>query len=291
MNKWQSIGIIFILYVLAFFGGLYSITYLNEPIWFEVFVFDIVMTIIIYLFSLLLKNASLYDPYWSVIPPVLMIYVMIELNAFGFLNIVMLSVLSVWAIRLTYNWSKNFDSFKHQDWRYDLIKEKTKRLYPLANFLGIQLFPTLIVYAQIYVIIAVAELNLDLGLFALIPSLVVLISVYIQFVSDKQMYEFRQQTVKKRVIDTGLWQYSRHPNYFGEIMVWWGMYLFYFSATMRFDFLITAPILMTLLFVFISIPMMEQKILSTRPEYKDYQATTSMLIPLVPLITVKFQNL
>lgn len=54
MKKWQSIGIIFILYVLAFFGGLYSITYLNEPIWFEVFVFDIVMTIIIYLFSLIL---------------------------------------------------------------------------------------------------------------------------------------------------------------------------------------------------------------------------------------------
>jgi steroid 5-alpha reductase family enzyme len=113
MKKWQSIGIIFILYVLAFFGGLYSITYLNEPIWFEVFVFDIVMTIIIYLFSLLLKNASLYDPYWSVIPPVLMIYVMIELNTFGFLNIVMLSVLSVWAIRLTYNWAKNFDSFNN----------------------------------------------------------------------------------------------------------------------------------------------------------------------------------
>ena len=287
MKKWQSIGIIGLLYVIAFLGGLLSVSYLNEPIWFEVFIFDIVMTFIIYLFSLLLKNASLYDPYWSVIPPVLMLYVMIELNAFGFLNIVMLSVLSVWAIRLTYNWAKNFDSFKHQDWRYDLIKEKTKKLYPIANFLGIQLFPTLIVFAQMYVIIEITTRNLDLSIAALIPSLVVLISVYIQYVSDKQMYDFRQQTVKKRVMDTGLWQYSRHPNYFGEIMVWWGMYLFYFSATMQFNFLITAPILMTMLFMFISIPMMENKILKTRPEYKDYQANTSMLIPLVQRKTQK----
>jgi steroid 5-alpha reductase family enzyme len=94
------------------------------------------------------------------------------------------------------------------------------------------------------------------------------------------MRRFRKAHVgEKKCIDEGLWRLSRHPNYFGEVTVWWGLYIMLFGLTYQFDLYILAPLSMTLLFVFISIPMMEKKILKTRPEYKLYQEQVSMLVP------------
>lgn len=267
------------IYLLSFLVALYGASFFILPLWQSVLLIDVFMTLLIYLFSLLLKNASLYDPYWSVIPPVLLLYYMVQTNSFTTLNILVLTLVSIWATRLTVNWAIEFESFKKQDWRYDLIKKKSKKLYPIANLFGIQLMPTLMVYAQIYVGIQLMSLNEEISLYHVMPSLVMLGAVYIQHISDLQMRTFRKNKNKSGVIDIGLWQYSRHPNYFGEIMVWVGLYGFYFLSTLSIDETIVAPILMISLFMFISIPMMEKKILSTRPLYKQYQKEVSMLIP------------
>ena len=278
MKKWQEFMVFIVVYLTAILIGLYSLRYVDGPFWFDVFVFDIVMTLVVYFSSLMVKNASLYDPYWSVIPPLLILYAMIQLDAFGLVNVIMLLALSVWAVRLTYNWAINWTSFSHQDWRYDLIKQKTKQFYPLSSLFAIMLLPTVVVYAQVYVSVAVIKTNASLTLFSVLPALVILAGTMIQYVADKQMKNFREKRSQKRVIDIGLWQYSRHPNYLGEIIVWWGMYGFYIAVVGKLDFLILAPILMTMLFLGISIPMMEKKILKTRPEYRAYQKQTSMLI-------------
>jgi steroid 5-alpha reductase family enzyme len=103
----------------------------------------------------------------------------------------------------------------------------------------------------------------------------------LQYIADGQMRAFKKRNLDKKIcIEEGLWKYSRHPNYFGEVMVWWGLYLIYFGATLTLNLYLLAPLAMTSLFIFISIPMMEKKILRTRPEYKDYQDRVSMLIPL-----------
>lgn len=279
MKKKTMLLIILGIYLLSFLVALYGASFFILPLWQSVLLIDVFMTLLIYLFSLLLKNASLYDPYWSVIPPVLLLYYMVQTNSFTTLNILVLTLVSIWATRLTVNWAIEFESFKKQDWRYDLIKKKSKKLYPIANLFGIQLMPTLMVYAQIYVGIQLMSLNEEISLYHVMPSLVMLGAVYIQHISDLQMRTFRKNKNKSGVIDIGLWQYSRHPNYFGEIMVWVGLYGFYFLSTLSIDETIVAPILMISLFMFISIPMMEKKILSTRPLYKQYQKEVSMLIP------------
>jgi steroid 5-alpha reductase family enzyme len=112
--------------------------------------------------------------------------------------------------------------------------------------------------------------------------LLVILATTIQYISDEQMRRFRKAHVgEKKCIYEGLWRISRHPNYFGEVTVWWGLYIMLLGLTYQFDLYILAPLSMTLLFVFISIPMMEKKILKTRPEYKLYQEQVSMLIPYV----------
>ncbi|MEM7677129.1 MAG: DUF1295 domain-containing protein, partial [Myxococcota bacterium] len=84
------------------------------------------------------------------------------------------------------------------------------------------------------------------------------------------------------IMDRGLWAWSRHPNYFGEISVWFGL-LFFGVASGAFEtWMVAGVVAMVFLFVVISIPMMEKRQLSTKPAYADYQRRTSMLIPWPP---------
>ena len=192
----------------------------------------------------------------------------------------MLFAMSFWGVRLTYNWMKGWHGFNEVDWRYLMIRDKAPKLYFLTNFLAIQLFPTLIVFAQLMVGIKILTLNPKFNLVFTIGFLLVILATLIQYVSDEQMRKFRKAHIgEKKCIDEGLWRLSRHPNYFGEVTVWWGLYVMLFGLTYQIDLYILAPLSMTLLFVFISIPMMEKKILKTRPEYKLYQEQVSMLVP------------
>jgi steroid 5-alpha reductase family enzyme len=191
----------------------------------------------------------------------------------------MIAGLSVWSLRLTYNWAKNWNGFKEQDWRYTIMYQRSPKLFFLTNLFGIQIFPTLIVFIQL--IGAVYFMSApSLTIFTWIGFTTMVSAAIIQFVADGQMRQFKERTKgQKLCIEEGLWKYSRHPNYFGEVMVWWGLYVIYFGSVMKLDLLILAPIAMTSLFLFISIPWMEKKIIQTRPEYMDYQKRVSKLIP------------
>jgi len=244
------------------------------------FVADVFATVVIYICSLILKNASLYDPYWSVIPPLLLVGAAVYYQTSSLSVILVILSLSIWAIRLTYNWASLWQGFDEIDWRYEEMKQKAPKLYLLTNLFGIQLFPTSIVFVQLILAILFIEKHPTINLLTLIGSLIIVIAALIQFFADEQMKRFKKRTKgEKKCIEEGLWKYSRHPNYFGEIMVWWGIYLIYLSMAKRLDFMIISPIMMTSLFLFISIPWMERKIIKTRPEYADYQKRVSMLIP------------
>ncbi|HKL86392.1 MAG TPA: DUF1295 domain-containing protein [Treponemataceae bacterium] len=242
---------------------------------------DLAAMVFIYTCSLLLRNASLYDPFWSVIPPVFLIIAFVSLNkTLNLTNFLLLFSISLWALRLTINWIKGWDGFTEVDWRYVMIRDKAPKLYFLTSFLAIQLFPTLIVFVQLLVGLRIIELGASLNVGFAIGFTMIIGATIIQYISDEQMRTFKIETKgKKKCIDTGLWKYSRHPNYFGEILVWWGLYLLYFSIVQHIDLYILAPLAMTFLFIFISIPMMEKKILGTRPEYTVYQKKVSMIIP------------
>ncbi len=279
MKYYKDFLIFLIIYSVSIFISWFLVKDLNLNIFLHLLYIDIVLTVLIFMGSTLFKNASLYDPYWSVIPPLLMIYVLYLKEAFTPFNLVVLGGITLWAIRLTYNWMVMWDGFKHQDWRYTMLKEKTGSFYPAINFLGIHLFPTLIVFAQISVFIQMVEFQGDFNLISILGVLITISAMLIQYFSDEQMRYFKKNRQEKRIIDVGLWQYSRHPNYFGEVMVWWGLYVAYFGVSFKLDFYIFAPLSMTCMFLFISIPMMEEKILKTRSEYKTYQSETSKLVP------------
>ncbi|MBN2268443.1 MAG: DUF1295 domain-containing protein [Acholeplasmataceae bacterium] len=272
---------ILVIYMLSIGIGIFTFLMLDFSLLINLFIADVVSTVVIWIFSLILKNASLYDPYWSVIPPVMIILLMIYMKTNITLGVFLMSMsILLWSIRLTYNWARNWQGFHEVDWRYLKIKEKAPKLYPLTNLFGIQLMPTSIVFLQMILAIKILQAEPFVNGGIVIGALVIASGAIIQYIADQQMMTFRLLNPdKNKIIDFGLWKFSRHPNYFGEISVWWGLYLIYLSTYQVLDIFILPPILMTCLFLFISIPLMEKKILATRPSYMDYQKKVSMIIP------------
>ncbi len=285
LSKPVALLFFLVVYILAFLGGYFASTILlgsSAPFWQFALIMDVVATLIVWGVGLIIRNPSIYDPYWSVVPPVLIAFWIFHdsLTLSLISGIMFLSVL-VWSIRLTYNFIINFDGFVYQDWRYVMLKKKNPKVWFVTNLFGINMMPTLIVLIQLFAAYQILSASGSLSFLFLLGALVSILAATIQFISDKQMKEFRTMHEKnKQVMSEGLWSYSRHPNYFGEVSFWWGLWIMYFGVFSKLDLFFVPPVLMTLLFVFISVPMMENKILLSRPEYKEVQARISMLIPL-----------
>ena len=247
---------------------------------------DGVATVVVFLFSHFTGNASLYDPYWSVIPMWLAIWWMIEFGVAG-MNIydwLMIAMVFFWAIRLTLNWWTGWTGMDHQDWRYTDLKKKTGALYPLVNLSGIHLFPTVLVFLgciPMYVFLEAQGTYEMSPIYAILCVLITFGAVLIEGLADYQR-RIQYNHAGGEVYQSGVWSWSRHPNYFGEIMFWVGIFLY--ALGMGTDQLWTGigALGMILLFVFISIPMMEQRQVANKPSYKAYQKRVSILVPLPP---------
>jgi len=255
-------------------------------IYIEILVADIAATIVIYIFSLIFKNASLYDPYWSVIPLIIAGYVMFQAPADA--NEVRMwlvfLVVFVWSMRLTINWMRGWLGLHEQDWRYGDLREKTGKAYWIVNLTGIHLFPTLLVYLGCLPMIPSMWSSAPLTIWDVLAVVVGIGAATIELVADEQLKQFKKtNTDPANYMKSGIWAWSRHPNYFGEVTFWVGLFLFIPAVGFATYYWTGIGALgMIILFVFISIPMMEKRNLAKRPAYQEYIDRVSMLIPLPP---------
>ena len=278
-------------YVIAVMLGFISLrfSFAFSPM-LQILIADIIATFIIYSFSVSYKNSSFYDPYWSVIPPIIAFFWLAENNyIINTPSILLMVAVLFWSLRLTYNWMKTWDGLHHEDWRYiDMRNNLGNSFEIIGNLGGIHFFPTFIVFfccmpmAQNFLEPYNWSIYLGFGL--------CIIGVLLEIISDKQLHAFRKiHPGGTEIIQEGLWNYSRHPNYYGEIMFWWGIYIFGFSFT-GLNYLLLAPIAMTAMFLFASIPWIEIKILRTRPHYRDYQKRVHILFPEITIFKRLFKG-
>ena len=290
-SKWKSVALITAIYLLATIVAI-TVFYAmkNGPILdhsatvkplLSLFVADVVATIIVWAFGLLYENVSVYDPYWSVFPPVAFLLWAFYTGVWSLPVILLLVATWYWGWRLTRNWAITFKGIGHEDWRYTKYRSLHPALFHLINFFGLNMVPTLVVFAAMLPGLKIYELNA----LNITPSLVgrvgvgfviCLSSATIQLIADKQSHDFRAAHPGE-VCNVGLWKHGRHPNYFGEIQFWWGIWIMY-AALNGFDWFILGPIAMTALFLGISIPLMEQRQLANKPGYAEYRKQTRMLI-------------
>ena len=284
-KKLPSLLIILAIYIIAFGVGYFVFNLLTWNLLLRFLVADVVATLIVYLFSLIFKNASIYDPYWSVLPMVSipLFYNYQIQNQFFVIVIIVIALIEVWGLRLTINWLIHFKNLKTMDWRYNDLKAKHPRIYPLISLLGIQLMPTLIVYLAMLSPLSLLQsleaqsFTHPVNLSSILAFVICLFAIVIETIADIQMTK-QCKTSPGVLHNSGVWRYSRHPNYLGEILFWFGLYLMLVSVNDKMWVLFVGPLLLVILFGFISIPMMEKHLISKYPEYKDYQKQTNMLL-------------
>jgi steroid 5-alpha reductase family enzyme len=161
-----------------------------------------------------------------------------------------------------------------------MFLHKTGRFFPLVSFFGIMIFPTLVVFACLLPAMDFIQ-NSDVNLVTVLGFFVCIGAATLQLVSDIQLHRFRKgRPDHAGIIREGLWRYSRHPNYLGEILMWWGVFLMAASAAPGRLYLSLGALVNTLMFVFISIPMAEKHLASYKPEFEQYKRETSMLVPI-----------
>jgi steroid 5-alpha reductase family enzyme len=247
---------------------------------------DIAATVVVFAASMALANSSVYDSYWSVAPPLIAVGWVLE--AGGGLTarrVIVLVLLTVWAVRLTANWATGWTGLAHEDWRYVQIREQSSGHLPwwLVSFTGIHLMPTLVVFLALLPAWPALNGYPHMGFIDLLAIAVMAFAILTEAVADRQLRRFAAQPGNAgRSVDIGLWRWSRHPNYLGEIGVWWGLWLFGLAADPSWWWTVIGPLAMVGLFAGVSIPLMERRCLERRPDYRSYQRDVPVLVPWRP---------
>jgi len=166
----------------------------------------------------------------------------------------------------------------HEEWRYSNLRENSGKMWQIVNLFGINLMPTVLVFFGMATAYSIVFSQSSAGILFYIGLAIALASPATQMAADAQMKRHRAEGGGS-CINTGLWKYSRHPNYLGEICFWWGLFIMHAGSSDGGYIFAVGPILITLLFVFISVPMMEKHIVSKCEDYVQYQSQVSALVP------------
>ncbi|MET3805701.1 steroid 5-alpha reductase family enzyme [Nakamurella sp. UYEF19] len=247
-------------------------------------------TAVVWLLSLLTGDHSWVDRIWSIIP---VVYLWIFAGAAGFgdarLN-VMAVLVTAWGIRLTFNFARKGGYARGgEDYRWALLRSRmTGWQFQLFNLLFIAIYQNALLFAITLPALTAAEHRGGFGALDVIALLLFLALLAGETLADQQQWNFHQ---RKRTesdagrpggigfLRTGLFRFSRHPNYFCEIAIWWVVFAFgAIAAGSVAQWTIAGAILLTLLFVG-STAFTEKITRAKYPEYAEYQRTTSAIVP------------
>lgn len=288
MSRTGALTRVLVVYVIAF--GAFAAWFAWGPqtgrLWLDGLFADLLATIVVFAGSRMHGNSSFYDPYWSVLPPALAVAWWLRSDApvDDVRAWLVILVILVWAIRLTANWIYTFPSLAHEDWRYPMLREKAGRWEFGVDLMGIHVIPTLQVFAgMLPVYVVLTRGDRPVGWLDAVAVLVGLGAVAIELVADIQMHRFAATKQPGQVMDRGLWGWSRHPNYFGEISFWLALALFGLAAApATWWWIFVGTLLMIAMFLGASVPMMEKRSLERRPAYQEVIDRVPRLVPRPP---------
>ena len=241
---------------------------------------DLAATGAVFLASFALNNTSAYDPYWSVAPfPIALWW--FATDGLVAREVLVAALLLIWGARLTWNFARGWPGLHHEDWRYDAYRSYGPFLYWPLSLFGLHMMPTLVVFAAMLPVWGVSESTTALGPVAWLGAAIALASVLLCEVADVQLKRYRDSGPDSdQVLDTGVWAWCRNPNYLGEMGFWWGIWVVGISAGWVYFWTVVGPMIVTALFVQISIPLKETRMAERRGEnWSLYVNRTKKLIP------------
>lgn len=227
------------------------------------------------------RNAGIVDIFWPLFFLAAVIVHALAVERLGSRGYLVLALTIVWAARLSIYLAMRAAG-QPEDRRYQAIRARNEPGFAWKSIylvFGLQAVLAWIVSAPLAgAILGQGRLHILDGL----GAAVVTFGIAFQAIADMQLARFKADPLNEgRVLDAGLWRYSRHPNYFAECCVWWGFYLIACAAGAWWTAF--SPILMTLLLLKVSgVALLEKDIADRRPAYRDYIRRTNAFIPAPP---------
>jgi len=248
---------------------------MNWSHYFEGLIVCIALATLVWVISVFQRNVSIVDSWWSVL---LVSAALVYIDGAGQREWLVLSLLILWALRLSLHitirsWGEQ------EDHRYQAIRKKYSPRFTFKSLFIIFIFQAILAWILSLPLFFILSNPSELNLVALIATVIVFFGIVFESIADWQLQCFKSNPANQgKVMDQGLWYFSRHPNYFGEALVWWGFSLF--AIGQGFWWSIISPLLLSyLLLKFSGVNLIELSISERRPGYRDYIDSTSAFIP------------
>jgi len=232
----------------------------------------------VWLLSLWLKDASIVDLAWG------MGFVIVAWTAYGLANgarsMVLPVLVTIWGLRLSgYLFWRNHG--KPEDYRYLAMRQKWGGSFPIVSLLTVFLLQGLVMWVVSLPVQAGTALAIESRPWVLASGVVVwCVGLFFESFGDWQLARFKSDPQNSgRVLDSGLWRFTRHPNYFGDFLVWWGLYVVAMSQCDAW-WTIVGPAAMSVFLVRVSgVALLETKLTTTKPDYAAYVSRTNAFFP------------
>ena len=228
--------------------------------------------------SVFIKDVSFVDSLWSPFFLVAAVVFALSLDDLGSRGMLVLAFVAIWSLRLSvYITARNWG--KGEDYRYQKIRADNKPGFWFKSLYIVFLLQGLLAWIISLALFPAITGGGALGILDYAAAALWLVGFLFESVGDYQLARFKADPENKgRVMDRGLWRYTRHPNYFGDFCVWWSFYLFALAAGGWWA--IVSPVLMSLLLLKVSgVALLEKTIAERRPKYADYVARTNAFFP------------
>lgn len=253
---------------------------MNMDAWLIALLVVLVMGFITWLYSLVRKDVSIVDSLWSLMFLTSAIVYVLFAETINERTLFIFALIALWALRLSIfltvrNWGQQ------EDRRYQAIRANNEPFWIKSLYIVFGLQAVLAWFISVSLLVALDSAS-EFSLLDAVATILWLIGFLFEAIADWQLYRFQRNPGNAgKVLDTGLWRYSRHPNYFGESLIWWAYFLFAINSGVW--WIVISPVLMTVLLLKVSgVALMEKDISERRARYRDYIRSTNAFIPWLP---------
>jgi steroid 5-alpha reductase family enzyme len=239
---------------------------------------------LVWLFSLIVSDVSIVDPAWGFGFVVVAVAYAVSEGDLTARDWLLLAIVGVWGLRLGgyLLWRKWGES---EDYRYAAMREKRPASFPYRSLVTVFWLQAVLLWIVAWPIAAAigTEDPGGIGPIEIIAAIISVTGLLFESIGDFQLARFKANPANQgKVLDSGLWRFTRHPNYFGDAMVWWGIGLIGVSTPGGWWSLV-GPIVITILLARVSgVTLLEKRLASTKPGYAGYAARTNAFFPWVP---------
>lgn len=240
---------------------------------------------VLWVISLILKNSSIVDIFWGFgFVVTAWLYYALTPEGFQWRKLLIMLLVFIWGMRLTIHiYLRNRG--EGEDYRYAQWREEAGNSWWWKSFFKVFLLQGLIMWLVSAPLLAamVSPTPARLTVLDILGVIIWGIGFYFEAVGDWQLAQFKSDPANEgKVLRSGVWRYTRHPNYFGDAAQWWGFYTIAANTWLG-AATIFSPILMTLLLVRVSgVALLEKNLKETKPKYRDYVETTNAFFPWFP---------